>query len=90
MLMIGQMSPDLLGRHETHIFDADRLEPAVGRLQPFPALRRRGDVDAACHVHADRLAGLRFDFLQEVDRVGLQDRHVRVGVERVEAARRMP
>src|SRR5271166_4411299 len=81
---------DFVGRHQPNILDPDRLEPAIGRLQPFPTLRSRRDMDPARHVHADRLAGLRFDFLKEVDRIGLQDRHVRIGVERMEAARCMP
>ena len=81
---------DLLGRHQPDVVDADRLEAAIRRLKPLPALRRRRDMDAAGHVHADRLAGFRFDLLQKVDRVGLQDRHVGVGVERVEAAGGVP
>ena len=81
---------DLLRRHQADVVDADRLEAAIGRLQPLPALRRRGDMDAAGHVHADRLARFGFDLLQEVDRVGLQDRHVGVGVEGVEAAGGVP
>ena len=47
-------------------------------------------MDPASHVHADRLTRLRLDLPEEVDRVGLKDRHVRVGVERVKAARRVP
>ena len=47
-------------------------------------------MDPACHVHSDRLARLRLDVLEEVDRVGLQDRHVRIGVQGVESARRVP
>ena len=47
-------------------------------------------MNAAGHVHADRLARFGLDVLQEVDRVGLQDRHVGVGVERVEAAGSVP
>ena len=60
---------------------------AVGRLQPLPAIGRAGDVDAAGHVQADRLAALLLELLVEVDRIGLQGRDVGVGVERVEAAR---
>ena len=47
-------------------------------------------MDAAGHVHADRLARFGFDVLQEVDRVGLEERHVGVGVEGVEAAGGVP
>ena len=81
---------DFLRRHQANILDADRLEAAIGRLKPLPALRRRSDMNAAGHVHADRLARFGFDFLQEVDRIGLQDRHVGIGVESVEAAGGVP
>ena len=81
---------DLLRRHQANIVDADRLEAAIGRLKPLPAFGRRGDMNAAGHVHADRLARFGFDVPQEVDRVGLQERHVGVGVEGVEAAGGVP
>ena len=45
---------------------------------------------ASRHMHADRLTRFLLDLLEEVDRVGLQNGHVRIGVQRVKAARRMP
>ncbi len=47
-------------------------------------------MNAAGHMHADRLAGFGLDFLQKVDRVGLEKRHVGVGVESMKAAGGMP
>ena len=47
-------------------------------------------MNAAGHVHADRLSGFRLDLLQKVDRVGLQERHVRIGVESMKAAGGVP
>ena len=43
-------------------------------------------MNAAGHMHADGLAGLGFDLPQEVDRVGLKERHVGIGVERMKIA----
>jgi hypothetical protein len=81
---------DLGGRHQVTILDADGLEGAIGRLQPFPARRSRGDSDAASHVEPDILAGFLLDLGQKIDRIGLQRRHVRVGVQGMDTARRMP
>ncbi len=86
----GAEGLDLLRRHQPHIVDADRLEAAVVGLKPFPALRGGGDVHAAGHVHADRLARFGFDLLEEVDRIGLQNRHVGIGVQGVKAAGCVP
>ncbi len=47
-------------------------------------------MNAAGHVHADRLAGFGFDLLQKVDRVGLEERHIGIGVESVKAAGGVP
>ena len=47
-------------------------------------------MNAAGHVHADWLAGFGLDLLQKVDRIGLEERHIRVGVESVKAAGRVP
>ena len=44
----------------------------------------------AGHMHADRLARLGLDLLQEIDRVGLQDRHVGIGVQRMKPAGGVP
>ncbi len=81
---------DLLGRHQVAVLDADGLEDPIRRLQPLPARRRGSEGDAAGHVQADGLAGLALDLREQVDGVGLQPRHVRVRVERVDAARRVP
>ena len=81
---------DLVRRHEPHVVDPDRLETPIIRLQPFPTLGRGGDMDPSGHMHADRLAGLGLDLLEEVDRIGLQDSHIRIGVERMETARGVP
>ena len=82
--------PDLRRRHQVAVLDADGLEDAVGALEPFPARRRRGDRDPPCHVQPDILARFRPDLAQQVDGVGLERRHVRVGVERMDAAGRVP
>jgi hypothetical protein len=47
-------------------------------------------VNAASHMHADRLAGLGFDVFQKVNRVGLEERHVRIGVESMKSASGVP
>ena len=44
-----------LGRQQFAIIDADRLEDAVIRLQPFPAVGRAGQCQAARHVQPDVL-----------------------------------
>jgi hypothetical protein len=41
-------------------------------------------------MHADRLARLSFDLLEKVDRIGLEERHIRVGVEGVKPAGSVP
>ena len=41
-------------------------------------------------MHAYWLARLGFDLLQEVDRVGLKERHIGIGVEGVKSAGRVP
>src|SRR5208282_2091332 len=52
----GAAGLDFLWRHQADVLDADRLEAAIRGLKPLPALRRRSDMNAAGHVHADRLA----------------------------------
>lgn len=59
-------------------------------LEKIPAILRAGDIEAAGHVHADRLLGNRFDLFIELNGVGLQERHACVAIMGVEAARRMP
>ena len=86
----GALRADLIGGHEVAVLDSDGLEDPVRRLQPLPPRRRRCDRDPTGHVQSDVLAGLLLDLGQEVDGVGLQRGHVRVGVERVHAARGVP
>ena len=81
---------DLFRADQPAAFDAHGLEHPVGVLQPFPALRRGGEVDPAGHVQADVLARLGLDLRQQVDGVGLQRGDVGVGVQGMDAARRVP
>ena len=81
---------DLVDADQMHVVDAHGLEDPVGGFQPFPALGRGGHRNAAGHVHADVLAGFLLDLRKQVDRVGLQCRDVGIGIQRVEAARRVP
>ena len=53
--------PGLFRRDQLAIVDADRLEDAVGRLQPFPAFGRPGKGQASGHVHADVLSRFLLD-----------------------------
>ena len=59
-------------------------------LEEVHAIRGGGDGEAADVVQAAGLAGDGFQLLVELDRVALERRHVGVGVQRVEAARRVP
>ena len=59
-------------------------------MQPLPAFRRESDMNASGHVHADGLAGFGLDLLQKVDRVGLKQRHVGIGVQRMKSAGGVP
>ena len=88
--MIGHELLDLRGRDEVHGVDAERLVDRPLRLQPLPALGGAGDAHAAGQVQPARAPGLGLELGVEVDRVRLQRRDVRVGVERVEARRRVP
>jgi hypothetical protein len=62
----------------------------VGEAQEIHALGRVGQHHAAGQVQAAGLAGDLFQFLVEIDRVGLQLGDVGVAVERVEAAGGVP
>ena len=86
----GALLADLVRGHEVAVLDPDGLEYPVRRLKPLPALGHRGDGDPAGHVQPDVLAGLLLDLRQQIDGVRLQRGHVRVRVERVHAARRVP
>ena len=88
--MTGQRALISSGATSSHVFDPDGLKRPVGRLQPLPTVRRRGDGNSAGHVHSDRLTRLLLDFAEKVDRIGLQHGHVRVRVQRMESAGRMP
>ncbi len=59
-------------------------------LQPVEPLGRIGELQPAGEVQPAALAGDRLDLLIEPDRVGLQLGDVRVGVEGVKAAGRVP
>ena len=47
-------------------------------------------MNAAGHMHADGLAGFGLDLLQKVDRIGLKERHIGIGVERMKSAGGVP
>src|ERR1700733_13112954 len=47
-------------------------------------------MNAPSHVHAYGLSRLGFDLLQKVDRVGLKERHIGIGVDGVKSAGRVP
>ncbi len=61
-----------------------------GHAQPVDPLGRAGQHQAAGDVHAARNAGNRFDLLVQLDRVLLQLGDVRIAVDGVHAARRVP
>ena len=86
----GAAGLDFLRRHQADVINPDGLETAVRRLQPLPALRGRSDMNAAGHMHPDGLAGFALDLLQKVDRIGLEQRHIRVGVESMKTAGGVP
>ena len=75
---------DDLGLH------AEIAAARMRHLQPVEPLRRVGELQAAGQVQPAGLPGDRFDLLVEADGVGLQLGDVRVAVQRVEAARRVP
>ena len=52
---------DFPGCHQVTVFNADGLEDAVGRLQPFPPRRRRGDGYTPGHAKTNVLSGLGLD-----------------------------
>ena len=52
---------DFPGCHQVAVFNADGLEDAVGRLQPFPPPWCRGDGDATGHAKANVLSGFGLD-----------------------------
>ena len=81
----GTLLLDLCRGHQVAVLDADGLEHAVGRLQPFPAFRCGSHGNAAGHMKADGLARLLFDFGKKIDGIGLQGSHVGVGIERMDA-----
>ncbi len=62
----------------------------MGKSQEIHALRGVGHHHPTRQVEAAGLAGKLFDLLVELHRIGLQLRDVRVAVERMETARRMP
>ena len=76
--------------HQTAIFDPDGLEGAIGGLQPFPAIRRARHRQTTCHVKPDVLTAFLFNLAQQINRIGLQLRDIRVRVQRMYTARCMP
>ena len=81
---------DLVGRHKAHVIDADGLETAVVRLQPLPAFRGGGDCMPPVTFMPIDWPRLGLDIFEKVDRIGLEERDIRIGVERVEVAGRVP
>ena len=80
----------LLRCHQAAIVDADGLECAIRGLQPFPAVGRAGERQTARHVHTHRLTRFFLNLAEKVDGVGLQLRNIRIGVECMKSARRVP
>ena len=62
----------------------------VGKAQEIHPLRAVGEHDAAGQMQAAGLARQFLDLLVERDRIGLQLRHVRIAVQRMETAGGMP
>ena len=85
----AQLSGFLRGDEAT-ILDADRLEGAVGGLQPLPAVWGAGQCQTAGHVHAHGLAGFLLDLGEQVDGIGLQLGDVGISIERMKPACRVP
>ena len=81
--------PDLLRRHQSRV-QAQHAMACRIRPQEIPACSGRRHIQAAREVQAHILAGQRLDLPVELDRVGLQPRHVRITVERMEPAGGMP
>ena len=79
----------LVDRNDFEIH-AEIAAARLRHLQPVEPLARAGEHDAAGDVHAAGLTGDLLDLLVEIDGVLLQLRDVRIAVDGVHAARRMP
>ena len=79
-----------LGDGDELLLEPQHLALAFGHLEIIEPVIVGRQHDAAGQMNAAGLAGCFFDLLVEIDRVGLQLGDVRVRVERVHAARRMP
>ena len=80
----------LLRGDQMAIINTDRLKDAVGRLQPFPPVRRASHRQPAGHMQADILAAFFLNLLQQVNGIGLQACDIGVGIQRMNTARCMP
>ena len=69
---------------------AEVAATGLGHPQPVEALGRVGELDAARQVDAAALSALGFDLPVQVHRVLLQSGNVRIAVQRVHAAGRVP
>ena len=76
--------------HEPAIFNADRLEDTIGRLQPFPTVRCACHGQTTCHMQVDMLPAFFFNFLQKVNRISLKRCNIRVSIQGMNTASRMP
>ncbi len=81
---------DFIDAYKADIVDAHGLIDTERGLQRIPAVRIAGIGNATRGVPANIDARLLFDLGEEVDRVGLQRRHIGIGVRPVEIARGMP
>ncbi len=82
--LVGALGGDDLG--------VDALDPALrdGALEPVEAVCGGGQEDAAGHVEAGGVARQLLDFAIEIDGVFLEFGDVRIAVDRVAPARRVP
>ncbi|CAI8409052.1 MAG: Uncharacterised protein [SAR116 cluster bacterium MED-G04] len=80
----------LLRRDQPAIADADGLENPIGRLQPFPPVRRSRHGQPAGHVQADIMPAFFLNLGQQINGVGLQGGDIRISVKGVDTARRVP
>ena len=80
----------LLGRDDVRVVVTLRAEPCELLLQPLPTFLATGELEAAGHLEADVDAALFLDRRVHRDRVELERRDPRVGIDRVEATGGVP